>query len=83
MELADRVRIEAAILYRTRAWQTVEVDLGPHLRFGGRSWRHWRINLGFRLATRGRSRAFFERRSSASGQYVHINGDARTENRRG
>jgi len=29
MELADTVRIEVAILYRTRAWQTVDVDLGP------------------------------------------------------
>ena len=29
MERADTVRIEVAILYRTRSWQTVEVDLGP------------------------------------------------------
>jgi len=29
MELADTVRIEAAINYRTRSWQTVDVDLGP------------------------------------------------------
>jgi hypothetical protein len=29
MELADTVRVEVAIQYRTRAWQTVEVDLGP------------------------------------------------------
>jgi hypothetical protein len=29
MELADTVRVEVAILYRTRAWQTVDVDLGP------------------------------------------------------
>lgn len=29
MELADTVRIEVAILYRTRGWQTVDVDLGP------------------------------------------------------
>ena len=27
--LADTVRIEVAIQYRTRAWQTIEVDLGP------------------------------------------------------
>jgi Nucleotidyl transferase AbiEii toxin, Type IV TA system len=32
MELADTVRIEVAILYRTRAWQTVDVDLGPPVR---------------------------------------------------
>jgi hypothetical protein len=29
MELADTVRVEVAVQYRTRAWQTVEVDLGP------------------------------------------------------
>jgi predicted nucleotidyltransferase component of viral defense system len=29
MELADTVRIEVAILYKTRGWQTVDVDLGP------------------------------------------------------
>ncbi len=29
MELADAVRVEVAILYRTRGWQTVDVDLGP------------------------------------------------------
>jgi hypothetical protein len=29
MDHADTVRVEVAIQYRTRAWQTVEVDLGP------------------------------------------------------
>jgi predicted nucleotidyltransferase component of viral defense system len=29
MDLADTVRIEVALQYRTRAWQTIEVDLGP------------------------------------------------------
>lgn len=29
MELADTVRIEVAITYKTRSWQTVDVDLGP------------------------------------------------------
>lgn len=29
MELADTVRAEVAIAYRTRAWQSIEVDLGP------------------------------------------------------
>ena len=29
MELADTVRVKVAIQHRTRAWQTVEVDLGP------------------------------------------------------
>lgn len=29
MELADTVRVEVAIQYRTRSWQTVDVDLGP------------------------------------------------------
>jgi len=29
MDLADTVRIDVAIQYRTRAWQTIEVDLGP------------------------------------------------------
>jgi hypothetical protein len=29
MDLADTVRVEVAIQYRTRGWQTVEVDLGP------------------------------------------------------
>jgi hypothetical protein len=29
MELADTVRVEVAVQYRTRAWQTVDVDLGP------------------------------------------------------
>jgi hypothetical protein len=29
MELADTVRVDVAIQQRTRAWQTVEVDLGP------------------------------------------------------
>jgi hypothetical protein len=29
MELADTVRVEVSILYRTRSWQTVDVDLGP------------------------------------------------------
>jgi hypothetical protein len=29
MELTDTVRVEAAVEYKTRAWQTIEVDLGP------------------------------------------------------
>jgi hypothetical protein len=29
MDLADTVRVDVAIQHRTRAWQTVEVDLGP------------------------------------------------------
>ena len=29
MEQADTVRVDVAIAYRTRAWQTIEVDLGP------------------------------------------------------
>jgi len=29
MELADTIRVEVAIEYRTRAWQTIEVDIGP------------------------------------------------------
>jgi hypothetical protein len=29
MEKADAVRLELAIQYRTRAWQTIDVDLGP------------------------------------------------------
>jgi hypothetical protein len=29
MEQADTIRVEVAVLYRTRAWQTIEVDLGP------------------------------------------------------
>lgn len=29
MEQADTVRIEIAVAYRTRNWQTIEVDLGP------------------------------------------------------
>jgi hypothetical protein len=29
MEQADTIRIEVAIQYRTRSWQTIEVDLGP------------------------------------------------------
>lgn len=29
LELADTVRAEVAIAYKTRAWQTVDVDLGP------------------------------------------------------
>lgn len=29
MEQADTIRVAAAIQYRTRAWQTIEVDLGP------------------------------------------------------
>jgi len=29
MDQADTVRVEVAIQYRTRSWQTVEVDLGP------------------------------------------------------
>lgn len=29
MELADTVRVEGAVQYRTRAWQTVDIDLGP------------------------------------------------------
>ena len=29
MEQADTVRVQVAIQYRTRAWQTIEVDLGP------------------------------------------------------
>jgi hypothetical protein len=29
MELADTVRVEVAVQYRTRAWQTVDMDLGP------------------------------------------------------
>jgi hypothetical protein len=29
MELADTVRVQVAITYRTRGWQTIDVDLGP------------------------------------------------------
>jgi hypothetical protein len=29
MEQADTIRIEVAVEYRTRSWQTIEVDLGP------------------------------------------------------
>jgi Nucleotidyl transferase AbiEii toxin, Type IV TA system len=29
MELADTVRIQVAITFRTRGWQTIDVDLGP------------------------------------------------------
>ena len=29
MEPADTVRVEVAVEYKTRAWQTIEVDLGP------------------------------------------------------
>lgn len=29
MEVADTVRVEVAVQYRTRSWQTVDVDLGP------------------------------------------------------
>jgi hypothetical protein len=29
MEVADTVRVEVAVQYRTRAWQTIDVDLGP------------------------------------------------------
>lgn len=29
MELAETVRVEVAVQYKTRAWQTVEIDLGP------------------------------------------------------
>jgi hypothetical protein len=29
MELADTVRVEVAVEYKTQAWQTIEVDLGP------------------------------------------------------
>lgn len=29
MEQADTVRVNVAVAYRTRAWQTIEIDLGP------------------------------------------------------
>jgi hypothetical protein len=29
MELADTVRVEVAVQYKTRAWQSVDIDLGP------------------------------------------------------
>ena len=29
MDQADTIRVQVAIQYRTRAWQTIEVDLGP------------------------------------------------------
>ena len=29
MEVADTVRVEVAAHYRTRAWQTIDIDLGP------------------------------------------------------
>lgn len=29
MEMADTVRVEVAVQYKTRAWQTVDIDLGP------------------------------------------------------
>jgi len=29
MDQADAIRVEVAIQYRTRSWQTIEVDLGP------------------------------------------------------
>lgn len=29
MEQADTVRVQVAVQYRTRAWQTIDVDLGP------------------------------------------------------
>jgi hypothetical protein len=32
MEQADTIRLQVAIQYRTRAWQTIEVDLGPATR---------------------------------------------------
>jgi len=29
MDMADTVRVEVAVQYKTRSWQTVEIDLGP------------------------------------------------------
>jgi hypothetical protein len=29
MEAADTARVEVAVQYKTRSWQTVEIDLGP------------------------------------------------------
>jgi hypothetical protein len=29
MEMADTVRVEVAVQYKTRSWQTVDIDLGP------------------------------------------------------
>ena len=29
LEMADTVRVEVAVQYKTRSWQTVEIDLGP------------------------------------------------------
>lgn len=29
MDLADTVRVQVAVQYRTRSWQTIDVDLGP------------------------------------------------------
>ena len=29
MDLADTARVQVAVQYRTRAWQTIDVDLGP------------------------------------------------------
>jgi len=29
MEQADTIRVEVAVQYRTRSWQTIEIDLGP------------------------------------------------------
>ena len=29
MEMADTVRVEVAVQYKTRSWQTLEIDLGP------------------------------------------------------
>jgi hypothetical protein len=29
MEAADTVRVSVAVQYRTRSWQTIDVDLGP------------------------------------------------------
>ncbi|MGA2337447.1 MAG: nucleotidyl transferase AbiEii/AbiGii toxin family protein [Terriglobales bacterium] len=29
MEMADTARVEVAVQYKTRAWQTVDIDLGP------------------------------------------------------
>ena len=29
MQLADTIRVEVAVLYQSRPWQTIEVDLGP------------------------------------------------------
>jgi hypothetical protein len=29
MEMADTVRVEVSVQYKTRSWQSVEIDLGP------------------------------------------------------